>query len=85
MAYTYIWPTSLPQIPLNSYSETIGVQIIRTQPDLGPAKQRRRAQRLDTLNLQFDMSTEQVETLRAFIQDTLRGTTLTSTTSNVLG
>lgn len=75
MAYAYIWPTSLPQIPLSSYSETSGVMVIRTQPDLGPAKQRRRAQRPDTLNVQFDMSTAQCETLRAFIQDTLRGTT----------
>ena len=75
MAYTYIWPTSLPQRPLDSYSETTGVMIIRTQPDLGPAKQRRRAQRPDTLNVQFNMSTAQCEILRAFIQDTLRGTT----------
>lgn len=48
--------------------------VIRTQPDLGPAKQRRRAQRPDTMSVKFDMSTTQVETLRAFIQDTLRGT-----------
>ena len=75
MAYTYIWPTSLPQRPLSNYSETTGVMVIRTQPDLGPAKQRRRAKRPDTLNVQFDMSTAQVETLRSFIQDTLRGTT----------
>ena len=74
MAYSYIWPSSLPQRPLNNYSETTGVMVIRTQPDLGPAKQRRRAQRPDTMSVKFDMSTTQVETLRAFIQDTLRGT-----------
>ena len=74
MAYTYIWPTSLPQRPLDSYSETSGVHVIRTQPDLGLAKQRRRAKRPDTLNVQFNMSTAQCEILRAFIQDTLRGT-----------
>jgi hypothetical protein len=74
MAYSYIWPPSLPQKPLSNYSETTGVQVIRTQPDLGPAKQRRRAQRPDTMSVQFDMSTAQVETLRVFIQDTLRGT-----------
>ena len=74
MAYSYIWPTSLPQRPLSDYSETTGVIVIRTQPDLGPAKQRRRAQRPDTLNVQFDMSTAQVEILRSFVQDTLRGT-----------
>ncbi len=75
MAYAHVWPTSLPQRPLNNYSETSGVMIIRTQPDSGPAKQRRRGQRPDTLSVQFDMSTTQVETLRAFVQDTLRGIT----------
>jgi|TARA_R110000796_G_scaffold45419_8_gene109897 hypothetical protein len=74
MAYSVIWPPALPQIPLSNYSETIGVLVIRTQPDLGPAKQRRRAQRPDTLSLTFNMSTVQCETLRAFVQDTLRGT-----------
>lgn len=74
MAYTYVWPTGLPQTPLSNYSETSGVMIMRTQSDLGPAKQRRRAQRPDTLSVQFDMSTAQVEILRAFVQDTLRGT-----------
>ena len=75
MAYSYIWPPGLPQTPLSNYSETTGVIIMRTQPDLGPAKQRRRAKRPDGLNLQFNMSTAQVEILRAFIQDTLRGAT----------
>lgn len=75
MAYTFTWPTSLPQRPLSSYSETTGVQIIRTQPDLGPAKQRRRAKRPDTLSVQFNLSTAQCETLRAFTQDSLQGTT----------
>lgn len=75
MAYTYIWPPTLPQMPLNNYSETTGVLVIRTQPDAGPAKMRRRGQRPDTLNVQYDMSTAQVETLRSFIQDTLQGTT----------
>lgn len=75
MAYTYVWPTSLPQRPLSTYSETTGVQIIRTQTDLGPAKQRRRAQRPDTLSVKFDMSTTQVEILREFVQDTIQGVT----------
>jgi hypothetical protein len=74
MAYSVSWPLALPQIPLSNYSETIGVIVIRTQTDLGPAKQRRRAQRPDILSLTFNMSTTQCETLRAFVQDTLRGT-----------
>jgi len=75
MAYSVIWPPALPQMPLSNYSETSGVMVIRTQPDLGPAKQRRRSQRPDRLNVMFDMSTAQVEILRVFIQDTLRGVT----------
>jgi hypothetical protein len=72
MAYT--WPGSLPQKPLSNYSETTGVLVIRTQPDVGPAKMRRRGQRPDTLSVQYDMSTAQVQTLRDFIQDDLLGT-----------
>lgn len=74
MAYAYVWPLSLPQKPLDSYSETTGVLVIRTQPDMGPAKQRRRGQMPDTLSVQFNMSTAQVETLREFVQDSIRGT-----------
>ncbi len=75
MAYTYVWPPSLPQMPLNNYSENAGAIIIRTQPDAGPSKMRRRGQRPDQLSVQYNMSTAQVETLRDFILDTLRGTT----------
>jgi hypothetical protein len=71
---SYVWPPSLPQRPLASYSETSGAIILRTQPDAGPAKMRRRGKRPDTLSVQFDMSSTQVETLREFAMDTLRGT-----------
>jgi hypothetical protein len=71
---SYVWPPSLPQTPLASYSETSGAIILRTQPDAGPAKMRRRGKRPDTLSVQFDMSTAQVETLRSFLMDTLMGT-----------
>lgn len=74
MAYTYIWPTSLPQMPLDSYSETIGVLTIRTPMDAGPAKMRRRGTKPDKLSVQYNMSTTQVATLRTFVQDTLKGT-----------
>jgi hypothetical protein len=74
MAYQYVWPPSLPQMPLNNYSENTGVIVIRTSPDAGPAKMRRRGKRPDQMSVQYNMSSAQVETLRAFIQDTLRGT-----------
>jgi len=70
----YTWPPSLPQRPLTSYSETSGAIILRTQPDAGPAKMRRRGKRPDTLDVQFNMSSTQVETLKGFVIDTLRGT-----------
>lgn len=68
-----IWPSSLPQMPLDNYSETTGVLIIRTQTDAGPAKMRRRGQRSDTLSVSYNMSTTQVAALRTFVQDTLQG------------
>lgn len=75
MAYTYIWPPSLPAMPLNNYSEDTGVLIVKTQPDVGPAKMRRRGARPDTMTVQYNMSTTQVDVLRTFVLDTLRGTT----------
>ena len=74
MAYTHIWPPSLPQKPNQDYSETSGVNVIRTQPDAGPAKMRRRSNRVKTLSMVFDMTTAQVETLESFIENTITGT-----------
>ena len=74
MAYSVSWPPTLPQMPLDSYSETSGVLVIRTRPDAGPAKMRRRGQKADTLNVQYNLSTTQVATLRTFVQDTIKGT-----------
>lgn len=74
MAYAYIWPVTLPQTPNTNYSETSGVLILRSPMDAGPAKMRRRGSRTDTMLVTFEMSTAQVETLRAFVHDTLKGT-----------
>jgi hypothetical protein len=74
MAYAYIWPVTLPQKPNTNYSETNGVLILRTTMDAGPAKMRRRGSRPNTMQVTFEMSTAQVEILRAFTQDTLKGT-----------
>lgn len=74
MAYSYIWPSTLPQKPNTNYSETAGVIVLRTPVDAGPAKMRRRGKRSETLQLTFDMSTAQVETLDTFIKETIRGT-----------
>ncbi len=67
------WPASLPEYPTRNYSEESGVIIIRTPMDSGLAKQRRRGQRPDVLNLQFEMTPEQVATLEVFTKETLVG------------
>jgi len=74
MAYAYIWPSTIPQKPNTDYSETSGVLIMRTPMDAGPAKMRRRGKRTENMQVSFDMSTSQVDTLDTFIKNTLRGT-----------
>lgn len=74
MAVSYVWPLTLPQAPTTGYTESTGALILRTPMDAGPAKQRRRGNRPDVLGVSFIMSTAQVEALRTFVADTIRGT-----------
>ena len=74
MAYSYVWPSSLPQVVQKGYTETGGVLVLRTSMDAGPAKQRRRGARTQTMQVSFFMTTAQVTTLKTFVEDTLRGT-----------
>ena len=74
MAYTYVWPPSLPQNPQKGFSESSGVLVLRTPMDAGPAKMRRRGAKPRTLGLTFLMTTEQVATLDNFVQNTIKGT-----------
>lgn len=67
------WPTTLPQAPQKGYTESVGVNIIRSPMDAGPAKQRFRGKKGSILNLNFMMSTAQVTELETFIKDTLSG------------
>jgi hypothetical protein len=73
MAASYTWPTTLPQVPQKGYSETGGMNIIRTQTDTGPAKMRRRADSPATLSCSFLMSTTQVNTFETFVTTSLNG------------
>lgn len=73
MAYSYVWPPSLPQGPQKGFTESIAANIIRTPMDSGIAKIRRRSARPSTMSLTFLMTTVQVETLRVFVMDTLKG------------
>lgn len=69
------WPTAgnFPQTPQKGFTESIGVNVIRSNMDAGPAKQRRRGTRPNTMDLSFIMTTAQTSTLETFIKDTLLG------------
>lgn len=73
MAAAYTWPTTLPQVPQRGYTETGGMNIIRTQTDTGPAKMRRRAASAANLSCQFLMTTAQVTTFETFVSTSLSG------------
>ena len=74
MAYTYVWEPTLPQSPQKGFTESIGALILRTPMDAGPAKQRYRGHRSNTMQVTFIMTTTQVATLDTWILNTLRGT-----------
>lgn len=74
MAYSYTWLGTLPQTPNIDYTETGGVNIVRTAMDAGPAKMRRRGNKPQTLNMTFTMSDSQVVLFEDFVKNTLRGT-----------
>lgn len=75
MAYSIVWPLTLPQSPQKGYTETGGVLVVRTPTDSGPAKMRKRGNRPQTLNVQFLMTTAQVALLETFVKTTIQGTT----------
>jgi len=69
------WPTAngFPQSPQKGFSESLGVNVVRTQTDMGPAKQRRRSKRPATMDVSFIMTTQHTEMLEAFIDNDLKG------------
>lgn len=69
------WPTinSFPQVPQKGFTESVGMNIIRSNMDAGPAKQRRRGSRPSTMDLSFIMTTAQTQTLETFILTDLGG------------
>ena len=69
------WPTTgnFPQVPQKGFTESVGLSIIRSATDAGPAKQRRRSVGVNTMDLSFIMTTAQTVTLENFIKDTLNG------------
>jgi len=75
MAYTYLWPTTgnFPQVPQKGFTESVGVNIIRSQMDSGPAKMRRRSNAPNTMSLSFILTTAQVSTLETWIKNDIKG------------
>ncbi len=73
MATPYTWPSSLPQQVERGFTESIGVNVLRTPMDAGPAKLRRRSTRPETLAVTFLMTTAQVATLENFVLNTIKG------------
>ena len=78
MAASYFWPDNKPtnpppRYPQKGFSETRGAQIIRTPTDGGPAKQRRRNYRPDTLNVTYIMSKNQLSVFNIWIDTEIRG------------
>lgn len=74
MAYTIVWPPSLPQVPQKGYSETGGVLVVKTPTDSGPSKMRKRGNKPQLLNVQFLMTSAQVTTFETFVRSTIQGT-----------
>lgn len=68
-----IWPTTLPQVPQKGFQESIGVNVIRSATDAGPAKQRRRSRRPSTMDLSFLLTTAQTVILETFINTGIAG------------
>jgi hypothetical protein len=73
MAVSYLWPASLPQVPQKGYTEDIGVNVLRTPMDAGPAKMRRRSRKPAIMNVTFFLTTAQVATLENFVTNTIGG------------
>jgi len=73
MAASYTWPPTLPQQVERGFSETIGLNVLRTPMDAGPSKIRRRSARPQTLSVTFLMTTAQVAILENFILNTILG------------
>jgi hypothetical protein len=73
MAALYTWPLSLPQVPQRGYSEQGGANILRTQTDTGPAKQRRRAASANKMSVSFLMTTAQAAIFEDFVLNSLKG------------
>ena len=67
------WPATLPQYPQKGFRETVGLNIIRSNPDAGPSKQRLRGRGVNTLDVAYILTDTQLNTLNTFIDNTIFG------------
>jgi len=67
------WPPGLPSSPQKGFTETGGVNIVRTPTDKGVAKMRYRGTKASVFNFTFLMTSEQVATLETFVKSTTLG------------
>ena len=68
------WPIApFPQTPQRGYQETVGINIVRSAMDAGPAKQRLRGKRPSSMALKFLMTKDEVAILETFIQTIIYG------------
>lgn len=73
MAALYTWPVTLPQYPEKGFSESGGVNILRTPMDSGPPKQRYIGRSSEMITVSYFMSDAQVAIFEDFVENTLRG------------
>lgn len=73
MSTSYVWPPGLPQNPEKGFTESVGVSVLRTPMEAGPAKMRKRFKRPGILNVSYLLSTDQVALLETFVFTTLQG------------
>jgi len=75
MATSIYWPSApFPQSPQKGFTESVGVNVLRSPMDVGPAKMRRRGNKPSVLNVSFILTSAQAATLETFIKSTLLGT-----------
>lgn len=70
----YSWTgRGLPSYPEKTFTESRGVNILRTPTDMGPGKQRKRGNRANIMQVQYMLTKTQVDTLDTFLNTTLGG------------
>ncbi len=67
MAYNYVWPATLPQVPQKGFTETGSANMISTPMDQGIAKRRYRGKKPQVMQLSFIMTDAEVQLLETFV------------------